>query len=177
MANKEPNIQASSSITIDASVEKIWEVLAVQFGDIGKWASGVDASEGSGEPIDGSTCSERACKISATGFSDTKERITVYDKDSYMLRYTLFHGLPGFVKDAFNTWILEPQDDTVTLVKAHTQMRATGIMGALMGGFMRKSTKKVLIEMCEELKYYVENGSPHPDKLKAIEKYNRKKKK
>ncbi len=176
MKTKNPNVNAASEISINASAEKIWQVLAVEFGDIGKWASGVDASEGSGDSINGSTCSERACKISATGFSDTKERITIYDKKGYLLRYTLFHGLPGFVKDAYNTWQLIPKTDSETLVKAHTEMRATGIMGTLMKGFMTRSTQKVLVAMCEELKHYVENGEPHPNKVKAIAKYHRKKK-
>ncbi|WP_299215728.1 SRPBCC family protein [uncultured Aquimarina sp.] len=176
MHDKKPNVNASSGIIIKAPIEKIWQILAVEFGDIGNWASGVDASEGSGTPINGSTCSERACKINATGFSDTKERITVYDKEGYILKYTLFHGLPGFVKDAYNTWQLLPKDESLTLVKATTEMRATGIMGAMMNGFMTRSTQKVLKAMCQELKYFVEHGEPHPTKRKAIEKYNRKKK-
>ncbi len=176
MKSKIPNVNASAEIIVNASIDQVWQVLAVEFGDIGKWASGVDASEGSGAAINGSSCSERACKICATGFSDTKERITIYDKDGYLLEYTLFHGLPGFVKDAFNTWQLHPKDNTTTHVKAHTEMRATGLMGFLMKGFMTRSTQKVLNAMCEELKYYVENGEPHPNKVKAIAKYNRKKK-
>ncbi|GMN06463.1 hypothetical protein MTsPCn5_18520 [Croceitalea sp. MTPC5] len=177
MSKKKSNIRASTGININVPIEKIWQLLAVEFADIGKWASGVDASEGSGAPINGSSCSERACKISATGFSDTKERIVIYDKGGYLLKYTLFHGLPGFVKDAYNTWQLFPKNDTTTLVKAHTEMRATGIMGAMMKGFMTRSTQKVLVAMCEELKHYAENGEPHPNKVKAIVKYNRKKKK
>ncbi|MEL6917390.1 MAG: SRPBCC family protein [Bacteroidota bacterium] len=177
MSLKKPNVNASSEILINVPIAKIWQVLAIESGDIGKWASGVDASEGSGAPINGSVCSERSCKISATGFSDTKERITVYDSDGYILKYTLFHGLPGFVKDAYNTWQLFPKGDSTTLVKANTEMRATGIIGTLMKGFMTKSTQKVLNAICEELKYYLENGEPHPNKVKAIEKYNRKKRK
>ncbi len=177
MNTKIPNVNASSEIVINTPIDDVWQLLAVEFGDIGKWASGVDASEGSGDPINGSICSERACKISATGFNDTKERIIIYDKEGYLLKYTLFHGLPGFVKDAFNTWQLFPKDDSTTLLKVHTEMRATGIMGTLMKGFMTQSTQKVLNAMCEELKYYLENNSPHPIKVKAIEKFNRKNKK
>ncbi|WP_299246839.1 SRPBCC family protein [uncultured Aquimarina sp.] len=176
MNDKKPNVNASSGIIIKVPIEKIWQILAVEFGDIDHWASGVNASGGSGAPINGSNCSERACKISATGFSDTKERITVYDKEGYILKYTLFHGLPGFVKDAYNTWQLLPKDKSLTLVKATTEMRATGIMGAMMKGFMTRSTQKVLKTMCKELKYYAENDEPHPTKKKAMEKYTRKKK-
>lgn len=175
MSIKTANVKASAVINIKAPIEKIWQLLAVEFADIGKWASGVDASEGSGASINGSTCSERVCEINATGFSDTRERIIIYDKDGFILKYNLFHGLPGFVKDAFNTWQLVPKDDSTTLVKANTEMRATGIMGSLMKGFMARSTKKVLNAMCEELKYYTETGQPHPNKQKAIAKYNRKK--
>ncbi|GAA0873367.1 hypothetical protein GCM10009117_25140 [Gangjinia marincola] len=175
MKNKIPNVNASAEIVVNAPIDEVWQVLAVEFGDIGKWASGVDASEGSGAPINGSSCPERVCKINATGFSDTKERITIYDEDGHLLKYTLFHGLPGFVKDAFNTWQLFSKDNN-THIKAHTEMRATGLMGSLTKGFMIKNTQKVLNAMCEELKYYVENGEPHLNKVKAIAKYSRKKK-
>ena len=176
MNNQVPNVYATSKIIIKATPDKVWKILAEDFGEISKWASGVNASEGFGESIQGSSCSERACEISATGFSDTKERITVFDKESHTLQYTLFHGLPGFVKDAFNTWELSPTNKSTTMITATTEMRATGIMGRLMKGFMTRSTQKVLDAMCEELKFYIENGKPHPRKQQAIEKYNRKKK-
>lgn len=173
MEKNKVNVAAASEIYIDAPIEQVWEILAIDFGGIGKWASGVDRSTGSGEGINGATCSERACEISAVGFNDTKERILILDNDQHILRYTLFHGLPGFVKNAENEWQLKEQNGR-TYVTAKTEMHATGLMGWMMRGFMRNSTKKVLNNMAEELKHYVETGNPHPRKVKAIAKFEKK---
>ncbi|WP_422858878.1 SRPBCC family protein [Flagellimonas sp. S174] len=176
MSTSTPNVNAASEVDIAAPANTIWNILAEDFGGIHKWASGVNASEGSNPSLEGGHCSGRACKIAATGFSDTKERIVDFDSENYILKYALFHGLPGFVKDAYNSWHLIPKED-ITQVIAATEMRATGLMGWMMKGFMAQSTQKVLDAMCRELKHYAETGEPHPDKKKAMARYNRKKKK
>lgn len=176
MSSKYPNVNVDSLITINKSAKDVWSILADDYGGIGKWASGVNASEGVGNPIGGSNCSGRQCKISATGFSDTEEKILTYNKDNFILQYQLVHGLPGFVKNAINTFILTPVKDE-TKVNVNTIMDATGIPGMLMKGFMSRSTQKVLNHMLEELKHYIETGNVHPRKQKAIDKYQKKQKK
>ncbi len=173
MSTKKPNVNVTSQITIDTSALKIWKILAEDFGEIGTWASGVKASKGLNPSLENNLFSERHCEIAATGFNDTKERIITFDKKNYILTYELYHGIPGFVKDAYNTWKLIP-GTTSTQVIATTEMRATGILGRLMKGFMTRSTQKVLDAMCRELKHYVETGEPHPDKQKATKKLKRK---
>lgn len=166
-------VLARTQITINAPVQGVWQVLAEDFAAIGKWSSGVDYSEGSGEGINGSKHTERACKISAMGFSDTKERILQYDKNR-TLRYSLYHGLPGFVISAENTWTLEELDSHTTRVIGQTKMYVKGVMGFVFRGMMRNNLNRVLAEMAEEVKYYIEYGKPHPQKIKAIAKYEKK---
>lgn len=175
MSSKYPNVNIYSTITINKPADDIWKILADDYGGIGKWASGVNVSQGLGDPIGGSSCSGRSCEISATGFSDTEEKILTYDRDNYLLHYQLVHGLPGFVKNAMNTFKLTPKGGS-TEVNANTIMDATGIPGFLMKRFMASSTQKALDNILEELKHYVETGRVHPRKEKAIEKYNSKKK-
>ena len=175
-----PNLIASSEILIHAPIEKVWEVLAEDFAGIGKWSSGVAHSQGFGEPIGDSPFRIRACEITAVGFDDTKEEILEFDKEAYLLRYSLFEGLPGFVKKAENTWKLEERADG-THVKGTTEMYASGILGATLKGMMKGATRKALQSMGEELKYYLEKGQVHPNKLaaqnKEVVKDQRKKKK
>lgn len=166
-------VLARSEITLNAPIAKVWQMLAEDFAEIGKWSSGVDYSEGLGEGINGSKYAERACKISAAGFSDTKERILQYDKNR-TLRYSLYHGLPGFVISAENTWMFYKVNDVTTRIVGQTEMHVKGIMGFLFRGMMRSNLNRVLAEMAEEVKYYIENGTPHPQKIKAIAKYKKK---
>ncbi|WP_431122713.1 SRPBCC family protein [Flagellimonas flava] len=175
MPSSKSNINVHQTIIVDAGINEVWKALAEDFDKIGEWSSGVNHSEGFGEPVNGSMCGERACKINAPGFSNAKERITVYDKNSYMLSYDLYEGVPSFVKSAEITWMLMPIKEK-TQMQVVSKMRATGLLGFLMRGFMRSSTKNALRSMCEELAYYIENNKPHPKKMKAIEKFNKKKK-
>lgn len=170
---KEPNVVATAQATIDAPIEDVWAVLAEDWAGIGKWSSGVSHSQGFGEPIGGSEYNIRACEITAAGFDDTKEEILEYDTEKHLIKYQLADGLPGFVKDAINLWTLEETPEG-TLIKGKTTMRATGVMGFMMKGIMKGATRKALESMARELKYYVETGKLHPDKLESNEKVAKK---
>lgn len=164
------NVVAHAITTIHVPIDKVWQVLAEDFSDIGKWASGVNRSVGIGDPS--TEPKGRMCEISAAGFGDTTEKIITYNATNHVLSYSLY-GLPGFVEEAINTWKLKSSEG-VTTVSAQTRMRATGLLGYVMKGIMRKNTKKALTSMCEELKYYLEEGQPHPKKLKKMQKYEKK---
>ncbi|MBI2281200.1 MAG: SRPBCC family protein, partial [Bacteroidetes bacterium] len=63
-------------------------------------------------------------------------------------------------------------------IKLEMQMeiKIGGMMGAMMKGMMKKKMSNLSAEVTEEFKYYVETGKPHPRKIKAAEKYAKKKK-
>ncbi|MDJ0570648.1 MAG: hypothetical protein QNJ53_16605, partial [Pleurocapsa sp. MO_192.B19] len=103
----------------------------------------------------------------AAGFSDTKERILQYDKNQ-IIRYSLYHGLPGFVTSAENTWTLYEVNSSITQIVGQTEIHVKGIMGFLFRGMMRSNLNRVLAEMAEEVKHYIEHGTPHRQKMKAI---------
>ncbi len=168
-------ITATSQATVDAPLEQVWAVMAQDFAGIEKWSSGVNASVGSAPPVNGSDHGERACKIAAAGFSDTKERIIEFEPMS-RIRYSLYDGLPGFVQNAINGWHFSEENGR-THVRGQTDMEIKGIMGVLMGGFMKKNLTRVLSEMAEEAKHYIEHGEPHPRKKKAMAKFAKKQRK
>jgi len=99
MEKKSPNITASYEVIIDAPIDSVWKALAVDFDDIGNWASGVNhVVDSKGEGLH----AERSCEINAKGFNDTKERITRFEPQNYYFEYDLYEGLPGFVKYSIN---------------------------------------------------------------------------
>ncbi|MEM6724185.1 MAG: SRPBCC family protein, partial [Bacteroidota bacterium] len=166
MERKAPNLTATYELTIEAPIDTVWKALAIEFDGIGRWASGVNhVVESSGAGLD----AERFCEINAKGFNDTRERIIKFDPDNYILEYDLYEGLPGFVKYSINKYQLTEKDGR-THYKAFNEMRVGGVMGATMKGIMKKSLKNVLKAMGEELKYYIETGRQHPNKLAAIAK-------
>lgn len=165
-------VQATAETVIHAPRERVWRALAEDFHHIGRWSSAVKRSraieaenaERVGAPVGG-----RHCEIAATGFQDTSERILEYRAGTF-LRYELFDGLPGFVVSGVNSWTLS-DDQAGVILSGQTTMQVTGVLGFLMGGFMRSASQKALEGMCEELKYFLETGNPHPRKRKAIQKH------
>ena len=169
MKTLEPNVIVSSKILIDAPADTVWAVLAEDFANIHEWASGVTTSSPHGGPLTDIGYSGRICKINAPGFNDTTERILDYNKDELRITYQLVKGLPGFVKNAINDWKIIPNEET-SHVHTETSMLVSGVLGTLMKRMMTKNTQRVLNQMGDELKHFVEKGKPHPRKLKALER-------
>ena len=166
MERKKANIVASYEILIDAPIDTVWKYLAVDYGGIGEWASGVNhVIESSGEGENAT----RSCEISAAGFNDTKEKIIKWEPDNYLFEYDLYEGLPGMVDYSINKDQLIDKNGK-TLWVSTNEMRVGGLMGATMKRIMRKKLIDVLESKAYELKHFIETGRQHPNKLAAIAK-------
>ena len=170
MERKKPNVTARYEVLIDAPIDTVWQALAVDYGGIGKWASGVNhVVESSGEGL----AAYRSCEISAAGFNDTKEKIIRYEPEKYYFEYDLYEGLPSMVDYSVNKDKLEEKEGK-TLWTSYNEMRVSGFFGLTMKGFMSKKLEDVLENKAHELKHYIETGKPHPNKATAIRKKEEK---
>lgn len=164
MERKKANVTATYEIIINAPINQVWDALAVDYGGIGKWASGVNhVIESSGQGV----TARRFCEISAAGFNDTREKIIKWDPDNYYFEYDLYDGLPGMVDYSINKDRLIDKNGK-TLWVSTNEMRVGGIIGATIKGVMRNKLKAVLESKAHELKYYIETGRQHSNKLEAI---------
>lgn len=154
-------------IIIDKNIEDAWEVLGHQFEDVWKWASPVNHSAGTGSSFNGATCSERGC---STTLGALKEKLLEYSDTQHKLTYEVAEGMPAMVKYATNTWELEQVGPNKTRLKMQVFMQTGGLTGAIMGPMMRMKMAKIAVHLTEDFKYYVENGQPHPRKVKAMQK-------
>ncbi len=174
MKNSNNPIIAETEIHIRSPIEKVWQVLAVDFDEIDQWSSGVKRSAAQGEKVNGSKVGGRHCDLAAVGFTEMDEKILVFDRENYILSYRLYNGLPGFVADAVNTWrLFEARGETHLTVR--TVMHTKGLMGCLFRPMMKGNLRSALKSMSEELKYYVDAGEPHPKKKKALKKLRQSK--
>lgn len=159
-------------ITVNKSVEEVWEVLGNQYTEAYQWASGLYHSEGFGKPtLEGATCSSRACN---TSFGQLKEEIRVFDEKEYKLSYEVVEGFPSFIAKGVNNWSLTSLGENQTKVTMMFEGQTTGIKGAIMGTMMRMKLGGSLKNAIEEFKYYVENNRPHPRKVKDTQKNTQK---
>jgi len=166
MDRKPANVTGTYQVLIDAPIDTVWKALAVDYGGIGKWASGVNhVVTFSGQGI----TAKRFCEISAAGFNDTKERIVKYEPENYYFEYELYEGLPGMVDYSINKDQLEDKGGK-TLWTSANEMRVGGFFGLTMKGLMTKKLADVLENKGQELKHYLETGTPHPTKVKMMQK-------
>ncbi|MBY0480278.1 MAG: SRPBCC family protein [Chitinophagaceae bacterium] len=160
------NIIIEKEIVIDAEISKSWHVLGPEFADAYKWASTVNKSEGKGNFINGETYSERVC---STPMGTLNEKILNYSVENRLLVYQ-FEGMPKMVRFAMNTWHLTALDNNQTKLSFKMEMEVGGI-GKMMKPMMKMKMAKMAGHTIEEFKYYVEQGQPHPRKLRAMKKY------
>ncbi len=154
-------------IIINSDIEKCWKVLGVDFAHASRWASAVSHSEGKGAAFNGASCTERSCSTTMGGL---KEKLLEFSPENYLLKYEVAEGMPSMVKYATNDWRLTSLAGSQTRLTMAVEMQIEGLMGTLMRPMMRSKMSKITGQLCEEFKFYVENGQPHPRKVKAMGK-------
>lgn len=156
-------------ITLNKNIEAAWKVLGLEFSDAYKWASAVNHSEGFGNGISGASCSERGY---VTSMGKLKEKILKYSNENHTLSYEVAEGMPFVVKYATNTWKLSSMGYDKSKLQMLMDIQFKGILGVIMQPMMKMLMSKMGNDLTEEFKYYVENGQPHPRKIKAMQKYS-----
>jgi len=154
-------------ILVNKSIKDAWKVLGIDFANASKWASAVNHSEGSGEKFNGSTCSERGC---STTMGSIKEKLYEFSNENYSLAYEVAEGMPSMVKYATNTWKLIEVGENKCKLQIKMDIRMGGFFGSLLQPVMKMQMSKMGNHLVEDFSFYVENGTPHPRKLKAQKK-------
>jgi len=158
------------TIHIDADSDRVWDVLALQFHDAHKWASSVDHSEAA-EGHEGACevpweASGRRCE---TSLGQVYETMLHFDADKRTFGYDAnLASAPFFVKQIVNNWHVQDGPDGSTEVTMKLEGTLLPVFSQLMGPAMKKQFNGFLTEATEELKYYIEEGRPHPRKLAKL---------
>lgn len=153
-------------IIVNANIGKCWIVLGKEFSKAYKWASAIKHSEGSGDSFNGSSCSTRGCDVK--GMGALKEKLLQYSDEAHSLKYEIIEGMPSMVTKGTNNWKLLSIDPKRTKLTMEMNMEISGFIGAIMKPMMKIQMNGMGKQLTEEFKYYVENGKPHPRKIKAI---------
>ncbi|MBL4694833.1 SRPBCC family protein [Candidatus Gracilibacteria bacterium] len=157
----------SKQITINAPAKKVWEVLGQDFANVSKWATLVANSEVNTEaavvndsPVGGRLCNTSIGKIS--------EEFTAYDDKDMSFS---FKGV--ITSKLFSSLISSNKvtaiDENTSEVTATPHIELT-FLGMLMYPLIRLQLGGAVSGGLEDLKYYIENGTPSPSKLAAIKK-------
>ena len=168
-------MQIKKSITVDQSMEKVWQIMATDYTKVGEWTSEIAVSENNDEvktKLEDAPAGGRVC--TAPGFGDVKETITHFDESKKHFRYKAdISSMPFFVKGIANTWSFRSLGPKKTEVNMKLDLDLNAFPGALMAPLMRVKMSKTANTILEELKYYAETGNIHPRKVKALKKAGR----
>jgi hypothetical protein len=160
----------SGETIVDASADRVWEVVARRFERIGEWATAIPASRVDPEAVS-ETDAPVAGRVCATGlriFPDVRETIVAYDDRARSLVY-VGEGMPAFVADARNRWHVSAIDDRRARVSVEATLETRGILGRLLSLPLRLRLQREGRRMLEDLKHYVERGRPLPRKQRRLE--------
>ena len=154
----------SNSLQINAPAEHVWQVVAHEFANISLWASGVPKSSinGAADVPDGASVGGRTCDV--PGFGAVQETFIAYDEGAKTFTYAA-EGGPFFMKSAHNSWRVKAIGDNKTEVSFSAQLELMPIFKMLMGWLLKRQLTAIVNDTTEELKYYIEEGKPHPRKV------------
>lgn len=154
-------IEIKLSTEIKKSAEECWQVFGGGYADISKWKSGMSSSEAEGEPFGDSPIGSRKLKASGLTFS---EKLVHFNNTERAFTYEVI-GLPFVVKGARNEWKFTDNEGIATLHMNLNLQMANGFAW-LLGGLLKKNMTKEMGKLHQEFKYFMENGEPHPRKVK-----------
>ncbi len=151
-------------LSIAKPIEAVWEVLANQFGKIDNWASIVSHSEVSGPAkLPGVDYSIRS---TITSQGKGQQELTGFDPANHSISYRSLSGTPAIIKQVSAHWSLKEKgaNETHLALDFNAEMKGLGFIIAPLAKIKLGKVGDVLLD---DLKYYVENGKPHPRKLSA----------
>lgn len=161
-------MKVSVELMIERPIQEVWEVMGNQFGHVAKWSSNFHSSEPGGEPkFGGIPFSQR------NTFTDRGETIQVleaFDAENFTFSYRITKGLPPVADMAKSTWYLKQVDAGKTIAAMDYYMDPKPTVPGEMLEKIEKGLGMSALALVEELKFYLENGEPHPRKLESTQK-------
>ncbi len=147
----------------NVSAEAVWAEVAENYAGAHEWSSAIASIEFE-DAGDGKIGDVRACFIPGLGGA-TREVITRYDEDTFTYAYTIEEGMPPFVTTNEATWSATPIDDNTSEVTVTINFQtAPGVPPQAIA--MARSQFYFFAGMgIDELKYFLENGQPHPREM------------
>ncbi len=153
------------TVTIDRPVDQVWQAIGDNYKDAGLWSSAIYASAATtGKPVRGAPVAGRVCETTLGPFT---ESIVEYDADKTALAYIASGDkMPGFVRQLKGSWRLSEKDNNTTVVVMQLNADIVQPFRFLMGWMMKRQFNAAISVSLEDLKYYLENGTRHPRKVK-----------
>jgi len=157
---------------VHASAEKVWNTFARDFDNAYVWMASVPHSfaQANGSQFEGAQSCGRVCELDGANGVRASEKFLAYDEDNKTctIRIDFVDTFIGFPLDhnmlAFS--IVDTGDNESEMTWAfRSQLKPWAY---LLWPFIRIVLGVFVGQIMAELQYFVENGTPHPRKIKAM---------
>ncbi|MFT7475178.1 MAG: hypothetical protein ACI81L_002115 [Verrucomicrobiales bacterium] len=159
-------MEFKKKIGIQASTDRVWQVVAHEFDSVGTWSSAIASSAANHDVAvpEGATVGGRVCATS--GFGEIEETFTKYSESNKQFTFAIT-GMPLFISLAQKTIRVRPTGAQFAEVSMHIQMETTAV-GKVIGPVFTIKLKATLNTFLEELKNFVENEEISSKKRKQL---------
>lgn len=161
-------MKLENKITINTTADKVWQVVAHEFDQASVWMAQVPNSYRSHGAISAKDApmEGRVCELSdKPGGPVAEEYITGYSEERKWLRMKVIpkNAKIPVIENVVDIHVNELSNGKTEVIWASDLQLKT--VGKMLSPVLKLGINKSFNELLEELKYYVENGKPHPRKL------------
>ena len=147
-------------LTIEKPVADVWEVMGNQFGEAAIWSSNFHTSKSGGnKKFEGLDYSLRD---TTTDRGNTIQELTEFDQNNHSFSYVITQGAPDIAKSAGATWALR-ENGSNTELEMEFHMEPKMPLNEEMENKIKIGLTAQVNQLGEELKFYMEEGKPHPN--------------
>ena len=154
-------------LILAAPAERVWEVIGVGFAGIGDWATVIPSSTalpaGQRLPVAAAVVQApvagRVCDTGIRLVPQVTETLVVYDDAHRTLTYEA-SGLPAFMSLARNTWTVTALDENSCRLSLRARFDTRGLSGWLGRWAILAQTWRYSRRLADDLRHYVETGTP-----------------
>jgi hypothetical protein len=182
--------ELSTEFVVAAPAAAVWDVIGRRFDRIGAWATAIRASTALlhpagtatarevtrlpvGQFIAGAPVAGRVCTTGVRLVPRVTETLVAYDEANRTLTYE-GSGMPAFVTTARNTWMVTPHDERRCRVTLRARFVTRGLLGHLGRRAILAQVGRTSRYLADDLRHYVETGSPSPRKQRQLRRAGRR---
>jgi hypothetical protein len=168
-------IRFTKKAIVNADADKVWGIFAHGFNDAYKWMASVNHSfaNTNGASFEGCQSDGRVCELSPDGKGiKASEQFLAYNEENKTATIKIdFLNTPAIFPVKFNTLDFSLKNigggKSEMTWKFRSEIR---FLAYLIWPLIRIGLGVFVAQIMEELKFYAENDSPHPRKIKALKK-------
>lgn len=158
-------MKLSGEIVIDASAERVWDILGHHFAEIGDWATAIDSSRPASEPTD--ELPGRVCQTGMRAFPTVTDQVFAYDESNRTLSYQAT-DVPTLIGEARNTWRVTPMGSERARARFDGVLKTRGLAGRLIALPLRMRMRRETQAVLGDLKHFAEHGTPSRNKQRRL---------